>query len=233
MRRLLLLAALAACVPKQGGGGGSGGSRGIVSYGGGGGSYSSGTTSSAPSSHGSSADTQVYRTSATGSPIAASTNAADEQKSVGKGGLADNKLFRAGVITLGVSYVTTVVTGQIIQETMIGDFETAVGAKGTISRLWLPVIGPWSALIYNETDVRSNCSSMAGVPPWEYYNCDLMDVSSVLVFVGAAAQTTGFVLTLAGLLRPPKFRPKHDEKRLVVVPHGSAGGAGLVISGAF
>lgn len=208
-----------------------GGSHGVVSYS----STSSASMSSSSSSTPVAESTHVYHSTATGAPIASRTSAAAELKhSDGKsGGLHGNETLKAGLLTLAIGYGSTVAIGQIVEGTLIGDFETAVGAKDVISMLWIPVIGPWSAIIYNETTVADNCSDPTILVQYPGYSCNLLHPSSLLIFTGAAAQTIGFGMTMYGLLKPPPFHAKHEEKRFVLVPHGGRASAGLTLSGSF
>lgn len=227
MRALLFAVAVTGCAHEATFGGGS---HGVVSYA----SSTSSSSSSSSSSTSAAESTHVYHSSATGAPIATRTSATAELKhGDGKaGGLRDNQTLKAGLLTLAIGYGSTVAIGQIIDATLIGDFENAVGAGGVIDRLWLPVLGPWSAIIYNETTVSDNCSDPAILTMYPGYSCNLLHPSSLFIFAGAAAQTIGFGMTMYGLLKPPAPHAK-AEKQLVLVPQGNATSAGFALTGSF
>ena len=240
MRRAALVAvALGGCAHDATMGGGS---HGMVSYGGGGGGYSSSASSSGssssygaePSSHGASDTTQVYRSSATGAPVARSSAKQELETGGGKTGgpQTENKRLRAGLITLGISYVTTVAIAQYYSTTF-GDFEHAVGADGTVDRLWIPVLGPWSALAYNLDHVSTQCDTVPTMPQFMFYNCNELDAANIAIYIGGLAQTIGFGMTMYALLKPPTPHAKHEEKRFVLVPHGSPTSTGLTLTGSF
>ena len=190
-----------------------------------------GSSSSAPAAYGASSGTQVYRTTATGNSVSGPSR---EQDTGGGKQPGRNDLLRAGLITLGVSYVSTVVIGQTLKELTFGDFIYAIGGDQTVDKLWIPVFGAWDALIYNETEVRPRCEMLADSPEWPGTHCDLTTPSSLAVGFGAVAQTVGLVLTIRGLLRVPKPKTtQHDGRRVMVTPYGNAGGAGLVVTGGF
>ena len=228
MRSLLFAVVLAGCAHEPTFGGGS---HGVVSYA----STSSTSTSSSSSSTSSAESTHVYHSNATGAPIASRSNAAAElNHSDGKagGGLRDNQTLKAGLMTLTIGYASTVAIGQIIDATLIGDFENAVGAGGVIDRLWIPVLGPWSAIVYNETTVSDNCNDPTILAMYPGYSCNLLHPSSLFVLVGATAQTIGFGMTMYGLLKPPAPHAK-AEKQFVLVPQGNATSAGFALSASF
>jgi hypothetical protein len=227
MRALLFVAALAGCAHDATMGGGS---HGVVSY-----SSSTSTSTSTSTSPMAVESTHVYHSTATGAPIASRTSAAAELKHTdGKsGGLhGGNETLKAGLLTLAIGYGSTVAIGQIVDATLIGDFENAVGAGGVIDRLWVPVLGPWSAIIYNETTVSDNCSDPTILAQYPGFSCNLLHQSSLFIFAGAAAQTIGFGVAMYGLLKPPAPHAR-SEKQLVLVPHGGPASAGLTLSGSF
>lgn len=164
----------------------------------------------------------VYRTTAGGTAVGG-----EKGTTGGGGGKGLNDLTVAGLITLGVSYGSTVVGGQIAQEALFTEFDRMIGAEGAIDRLWFPVIGAWSALIYNEDTVRPNCESAA------MGGCELTTLGSALILAGATAQTIGLYLTVQGLLKGSKGPSGGKPSGVVIAPHGNSHSAGLAVGGSF
>jgi hypothetical protein len=161
-------------------------------------------------SGGGSSSGAVYRTTATGEPVS------------GHGGGGLGELATAGLITLGISYGVTVITGQVVALVAFDDFDRMIGAEGTVSRLWLPVIGPPLAIVHNETVVRGGCRG----PKCE----DMVTGTSLAIAVGGLAQTTGLVLTIIGLMRSDGGG---GPDKLAIVPFGGGDAAGVAIGGGF
>jgi hypothetical protein len=164
----------------------------------------------------------IYRTTATGSPIASTRIHGS------KGPSGDNELLRAGLITLGASWVATVAIGQFSKNVLFDQFARDVHGETTVDKLWLPVYGAWDGLIYNETDVRTACDMRVATSGG---SCTLTTVSSIAISVGALAQTTGLVLAIVGVATAGGG--KRSAGKMALVPRATADGAGVTLVGGF
>jgi hypothetical protein len=156
----------------------------------------------------------------------------EEAESGGRSGL-----FKAGLITMGVSYVTTVVIGEVVRDSFT-EFDYMLQADKTIDKLIFPVIGPWAALIHNETTVIDACLATASFPGETPTCAGDTHAGSAGIFIGAMAQTTGLALVIFGLLQDAGHKggggsSGSDTGHFVLAPHTTAHSTGLTLTGSF
>lgn len=153
----------------------------------------------------------------------------------GGGSITDNKLLMGGLITLGVSYGLTIVGGQVAESMKTDEIYYAIEADATVDALWVPVFGPWRAVAHNEGTVRQNCLDYVSGDPFQP-GCDIDTVTAgtIAAVVGGVAQGVGATLTVIGILRHGKGGGGGGiSDQVVVTPHATATGGGLVVSGSF
>lgn len=165
---------------------------------------------SMPTSRGST----VYRTSATSGALSGG----------GTMGKSDDKLMVAGLITLGTSYVITVGMGQY-SKTLFSEYDRMNGGDEVVANLWIPIVGPWTALGRNISAFGDDEVAIA---------------ADIGMAIGGVAQTTGLVLTVIGIRRlinnkgsAGNMGSRGESRRVMIVPHGDADGAGVTVLGRF
>jgi hypothetical protein len=162
----------------------------------------------------------VYRTGATGG------RATRLGGGGGSGGWSD--LAVAGAITLGVSYVSTVIGGQVAEKFMFDQVARDVGGEETIARLWIPVLGPWLALSHQKTVVEPECDLNFG-------GCDETQIrlSNSMILLGGLAQLSGTVMFVQGMRKGRKAAPANEGSRRVYSLAPLGGGGMFYVAGSF